>query len=128
MSTKNFYINRRNFLKSTTAAMALSSFGAYGLDLVYREKPLRVGLIGTGWYGKSDLFRLIQVTNVEVISLCDVDKHMLSAAAELVSKRQKSGKKPKTYTDYKKMLAQSELDIVLVGTLIIGTHYRVSKP
>ncbi|MFC4097328.1 Gfo/Idh/MocA family protein [Euzebyella saccharophila] len=140
MSTKNFYINRRNFLKSTTAAMALSSFGAYGLDLVYREKPLRVGLIGTGWYGKSDLFRLIQVTNVEVISLCDVDRHMLSAAAELVSTRQKSGKKPKTYTDYKKMLAQSELDIVLVGTpdhwhalqgieaMKSGAHVYLQKP
>lgn len=121
--------------------MALSSFGgAYGLGLVYREKPLRVGLIGTGWYGKSDLFRLIQVTNVEVISLCDVDKHMLSAAAELVSKRQKSGKKPKTYTDYKKMLAQSELDIVLVGTpdhwhalqgieaMKSGAHVYLQKP
>ena len=37
MQGKNFYINRRNFLKGTTAAMALSSFGAYGLDLIYRE-------------------------------------------------------------------------------------------
>ena len=38
----------------------MSALGAYGADLV-NQKPRRVGLIGTGWYGKSDLWRLIQV-------------------------------------------------------------------
>jgi predicted dehydrogenase len=79
-------------------------------------KTYRVGLIGTGWYGKSDLFRLIQVAPVEVIALCDVDKNMLAEAANMVSQRQKSGKKPNLYTDYRKMLAESGLDIVLIGT------------
>ena len=36
--------------------------------------PKRVGLIGCGWYGKSDIFRLVQVAPVEIVSLCDVDK------------------------------------------------------
>ncbi len=133
-------INRRNFLKGTTAAMVLSSFGAYGIDLMHSEKPIRVGLIGTGWYGKSDLFRLIQVANVEVISLCDVDKNMLAGAAELVSKRQKSGATPKLYTDYRKMLAEKNLDIVLIGSpdhwhalqgieaLKSGAHVYLQKP
>ncbi|MEJ1241812.1 Gfo/Idh/MocA family oxidoreductase [Chryseolinea sp. T2] len=112
----NFNINRRHFLKGATASLALSTMGAYGLDLVHPQKPLRVGLIGTGWYGKSDLFRLIQVTSVEVIALCDVDKNMLSAAGKLVSQRQKSGKTPKLYGDYRKMLSENQLDIVLVGT------------
>ena len=57
----------------------------------------RVALIGVGWYGKIALFRLIQVAPVEVIALCDVDSKMLSEAADMVSKRQKSGKRPKTY-------------------------------
>src|SRR5690606_24228618 len=71
---------------------------------------------GTGWYGKSDLFRLSQVANVDVISLCDPDAHMLADAANLVSQRQKSGKKPRTYSDYRKMLAEKDLDIVLIGS------------
>lgn len=134
------YINRRNFVKGTTAAMVLSSFGAYGMDLMHREKAIRVGLIGTGWYGKSDLFRLIQVANVEVISLCDVDRNMLTEAAELVSQRQKSGKKPRVYSDYRKMLAEKDLDIVLIGSpdhwhalqgieaLKSGAHVYLQKP
>ena len=58
MKSTPFYINRRKFLKGTTAALALSSFGAYGLDLVYSQKKWNVGLIGCGWYGKSDLFKI----------------------------------------------------------------------
>ena len=41
-------------------------------------------MIGCGWYGKCDLLRLIQVSPVEVVSLCDVDRRMLSEAADLV--------------------------------------------
>ena len=80
------------------------------------EETKRVGLIGCGWYGKSDLFRLIQVAPVEVVSLCDVDSKMLSDAADLVASRQSSKKKPRTYSDYRQMLAEKDLDIVLVGT------------
>ncbi len=111
----SFMINRRQFLKTASASLALSALGSYGLELV-NQKPKRVGLIGTGWYGKSDLFRLIQVAPVDVVSLCDVDKNLLSEAATMVSECQKSKKTPRTYTDYREMLREKDLDIVLVGT------------
>src|SRR5262249_24089781 len=79
-------------------------------------KPYRVGLIGCGWYGKSALFRLIQVAPVKVVSLCDPDQHMLAGAAKMVAKRQKSGKEPRKYTDYRKTLAAKDLDIALLAT------------
>ncbi|WP_339793297.1 MAG: Gfo/Idh/MocA family protein [Imperialibacter sp.] len=135
-----FNINRRHFLKGASATLALSTFGFRGIDLINPQRPFRVALIGTGWYGKSDLFRLIQVAPVEVIALCDVDKNMLNAAADLVSKRQKSGKKPKLYGDYRKLLSENELDIVLIGTpdhwhslqmidaVKAGAHVYVQKP
>ena len=69
-----------------------------------RESPLRVGLIGCGWYGKTDLLRLIQVHPVDVVSLCDADQRMLAEAVELVSLRQASKKKPRGYSDYRRML------------------------
>lgn len=86
------------------------------MPLINQAKTYRVGLIGTGWYGKSDLFRLIQVAPVEVVALCDVDQNMLTAAGKLVSQRQKSGKTPKLYGDYRKMLAENPMDIVLIGS------------
>ena len=86
------------------------------MDLINPTKTMRVGLIGCGWYGKSDLFRLIQVVPVEVVALCDVDKNQMAGAAKLVAERQKSGKTPKLYNDYTKLLAENEMDIVLIGT------------
>jgi predicted dehydrogenase len=77
---------------------------------------MRVGLIGTGWYGKADLFRLIQVAPVEVVSLCDVDRRMLADAAEMTATRQASKKRPRTFADYRQMLAEKDLDLVLIAT------------
>lgn len=110
-------MNRRKFLRTTAAGVGLAALNRtqYAAEFA-DEKPKRVGLIGCGWYGKCDLFRLIQVAPVEVVSLCDVDTKMLAEAADLVATRQKSGKKPRTYGDYRKLLAEKDLDIVLVGT------------
>jgi len=55
------------------------------------------------------------VSPIEVVSLCDVDQHMLAEAAELVASRQASKKTPRTYADYRAMLREKDLDIVLVA-------------
>src|SRR5437763_4262187 len=107
-------MNRRKFLELSAAGLALSSsgFAAEFAD----TKPKRVGLIGCGWYGKCDLFRLLQIAPVEVVSLCDVDSRMLDEAAGMVATRQRSRQRPRTYRDYREMLRQRNLDIVLVDT------------
>jgi predicted dehydrogenase len=108
-------MNRRQFIRTgTTAAFALSALPNYAAEFADQKK--RVGLIGCGWYGKCDLFRLIQVAPVDVVSLCDVDKRMLAEAADMVAARQASKKKPRTYGDYREMLKQRDLDIVLIET------------
>ncbi|MGX5818944.1 Gfo/Idh/MocA family protein [Chitinophaga lutea] len=136
----HFNINRRHFLKGATASLVLSTLGAHAIEFLHPPKAYRVGLIGAGWYGKSDLFRLIQVAPVEVIALADPDRNMLTEAAATVAARQKSGKTPRTYNDYRKMLAENELDIVLIGSpdhwhalqaidaMKAGAHVYVQKP
>ena len=98
-------MNRREFLGASAAGLAPAD-----------GRAPRVGLIGCGWYGKTDLFRLIQVAPVEVVSLCDVDRRMLAEAADMTALRQASKKRPRTYGDYRRMLAEKDLDIVLVAT------------
>ena len=111
-------MNRREFLHANAAAgLALTAAGSVAAELA-DQKPPRVGLIGCGWYGKCDLFRLIQVAPVEVVALCDVDKKMLADAAEQVAGRQASKKKPRTFGDYREMLKEEKFDIVLIGTPI----------
>jgi predicted dehydrogenase len=107
---------RRQILRTAgAAALAVSALPGY-VACAADQKARRVGLIGTGWYGKADLLRLIQVAPVEVVSLCDVDKKMLGEAAEIVASRQASKKTPRTYADYREMLKEKDLDVVLIAT------------
>jgi predicted dehydrogenase len=137
-------MRRRDVLIAGAAGVALSVLGRYAAaaeaDAAGNSKPLRVALIGCGWYGKCDLFRLIQVAPVEVVSLCDVDRKMLAECAELVSQRQASRKVPRTYQDYRELLKEKDLDIVLIATpdhwhalpmiaaVEAGAHVYVQKP
>jgi predicted dehydrogenase len=105
-------MNRRHFLQAG-AGLALAASAAPAF--VPFRRP-RVGLIGCGWYGKIDLFRLLQVAPVEVVSLCDVDRTMLNEAADMVAARQVSGRRPRTYGDYREMLRLQDLDIIIVDT------------
>ncbi len=108
-------MNRRQFLKTTAlAGFAIATRPTFAVELAETRK--RVGLIGSGWYGKCDLLRLLQVAPVEVVSLCDVDRRMLNDAADLVATRQSNKKRPRTYGDYREMLKERDLDLVLIAT------------
>lgn len=109
-------MDRRSFLRAGAAGLALPAFIGAPSVFAAGSPRKRVGLIGTGWYGKCDLLRLIQVAPVEVVSLCDVDSRMLASAGEIVASRQASGKTPRLYGDYREMLAEQDLDIVEVAT------------
>jgi len=96
-----------------TAATLAGSAGA-------AARPYRVGVIGSGWFGKLDLFSLMQVAPVEVVALCDVDRTMLEdAAAQTMARTDsvvKPAKRPALYEDYRAMLAAHRFDIVIVAT------------
>ncbi|MFZ9982215.1 MAG: Gfo/Idh/MocA family protein [Cyclobacteriaceae bacterium] len=132
-------ITRRSFLAGAAGSLAgLSLAGTFnGINGI--GKKIRVALIGTGWYGKSDLLRLLQVTSAETAALCDVDRDQLRQADELIRQRH-PGSKPELFTDYARMLSQVRPDVVIIGTpdhwhaltciesLKSGAHVYVQKP
>ena len=59
-------MNRRHFMQLSAAGLALSALGADAAEIL-EGKPKRVGLIGTGWYGKADLLRLIGNLSIDVL-------------------------------------------------------------
>jgi predicted dehydrogenase len=136
----DFNLNRRKFIQGASAVLTLSALQANGLTFANTITNLRVGLIGAGWYGKSDLFRLIQVSNINVVAVCDVDKNHLKEAGKLISERQASKKVPMLYSDYRKMLAEHKFDLILIGTpdhwharqaidaMTSGAHVYLQKP
>jgi predicted dehydrogenase len=110
--------NRRNFLKSTTtAAVGISlaaSLPASMAACVGANEKLRCGAIGINGMGFADLSAFLRQKNTECVALCDVDSNVLNKRAAQVEKAQ--GKKPQLYSDYRKLLENKDVDVVIIGT------------
>lgn len=114
--------NRREFIKKSTAGLLVS--GAtfmFPMELLaaMRKKvgpndTVNVGLIGCNGMGFSDLSSFLKMSDINVIGLCDVDETVLqNRTADL----EKAGiKKPKWYKDYRKLLENKDIDVVIIGT------------
>ncbi|MFN3801798.1 Gfo/Idh/MocA family protein [Belliella pelovolcani] len=130
---------RRSFIKKSAAALTLMGLGLPSFGHIKNKQPLKVALIGCGWYGKMDLWRLIQIAKVEVVALCDVDERQLHEALTILDTRL-PGSKPKLYKDYRVLFENNQLDITIIGTpdhwhtlqtiaaLQAGSHVYLQKP
>ena len=111
------YLHRREFLAVSAATGAAFAVPAvWAQPAAVAAKKYRVALSGCGWYGTSDLLRLIQVAPVEVVGLCDPDTKQLTTTSGLVCQRQKLSQGPPVFGDYRQMLKACRPDIVLVAT------------
>ncbi|MGS0524709.1 Gfo/Idh/MocA family protein [Zobellia nedashkovskayae] len=75
---------------------------------------INVGLIGCKGMGFSDLTSMLKMSETNVIALCDIDEAVLQTrTADL----EKAGiKKPLWYRDYRKLLENKDIDVVIIGT------------
>lgn len=99
--------NRRSFLV-TAGASALAA-GASALQ-AQTEKPIRIAIIGTGHRAWAHLAILKSLPQFQVVALADPTPANLDRGASLAPGA-------KTYSDYKKMLAErNDVDAVVVIT------------
>jgi predicted dehydrogenase len=105
-------MNRRAFVTRLAAATAAAAASRL-LAADGTPKP-RVGLIGCGWYGGVNLGVFARCAPIEVVSLCDVNRRNLDTMLRQVAGHQ-SGV-PRTFTDFRALLASGAHDIVLVAT------------
>jgi len=107
-------MNRRTFLSSLAVAGTAAATRSSPLFAADAKPRPKVGLIGCGWYGGVDLEAMAQHAGIEIVSLCDPNTQSLKTTLALVAKYQKAV--PKTFADYRQMLASGPHDIVIVGT------------
>ena len=81
---------------------------------------IRVGLIGAGRIGKLHIEHLVQnIPEVELVTICSLNRPNLEAVATQFNV-------PKVTTDYNTLLADPEIDAVLV-TASTNTHVEISQ-
>ncbi|MFD2101157.1 Gfo/Idh/MocA family protein [Flagellimonas iocasae] len=113
---------RRQFVKKGSLFMAgmgatmvfpMELLGAMRKSVSPNDK-IQVGLIGCKGMGFSDLSSMLKNSEVEVVALCDVDENVLQ---QRTADLEKAGiKKPKWYSDYRKLLEDKDIDVAIIGT------------
>ena len=106
-------MRRRKFLElsSIGSAAFVSSFYISALG---NDRKLKIGLIGSGWYGMVITKAALKVGGVEVIGICDVDSEHLMSSADELEKLQ--GSRPKIFKSYVELLDMKGLEVVFIGT------------
>ena len=103
-------MERRRFLGTLAAgAVALG-----GPARAASGEPLRLGVVGCGWYGMVVLEAAYAAGGVETVALCDVDREHLEKAAEKVAGLQTA--RPRTYADWRALLEHEGLQAVVIAT------------
>jgi predicted dehydrogenase len=131
--------NRRDFIKKT----ALTGAGLFTLPNLFAfngspNEKVVVGTMGTNSRGMAVARMFAKLPNVEVGFVCDVDSNVVDKTIAEIEKL--TGKKPKGYTDIRKMLEEKDMDALMVATpdhwhapatllaVKAGKHVYVEKP
>jgi predicted dehydrogenase len=112
---------RRNFLNTSAKAVAGAGLAAslpwesfaQAKSLISANDKINVGLIGVNGMGWSDLTSFMKIPDINVAALCDVDDNVLNFRKYELAK---NGVQTKTYADYRKLLENKDLDVVIIGT------------
>ena len=116
--------NRRSFLQQSSALIGggvlLSALDNHAFALfknrIAASDQLNIGAIGINGMGFADLSAALKVPGVNLVAVCDVDKNVLAKRLGDLKKNNIDISKVKTYTDYRKLLDQKDVDAVIVGT------------
>ncbi len=110
--------SRRKFIRSASALVAGAGLSSVIPSVASAYNPfaadvIRIGAIGVNGMGWSDLTAILKNPDVVCTALCDVDKNVLEKrVGELAAK----GITVKAYADYRQLLADKEVDAVIIGS------------
>lgn len=116
--------HRRKFLQDSALLLAggtvLSSLdnNAFAIfkSRIAPSDQLNVGAIGIKGMGWSNVNAALRVPGVNLVAVCDIDKTVIDQRLDDLKKRNIDTSKIKTYGDYRKLLEQKDIDVVIIGT------------
>jgi len=107
-------IKRRDFLKCSSAIAAGASLIGTSHSWAGANERIRVAVIGMGGRGGYHMETAAKIEGVEVAAICDPDDRRTTEwAAKLESK---TGKKPATQSDLRKVMDDPNIDAVMIAT------------
>ncbi|MFN8006226.1 MAG: Gfo/Idh/MocA family oxidoreductase [Terriglobia bacterium] len=108
-------LNRRDFLKGTTALSAAATLGAFGAPAIIQAQtltnPVNYGFIGSGRQGCNHLKHLSTISSGRCAVICDIYPPNLKKGVETI------GNNPETVgDDYRRLLDRKDIEAVFIVT------------
>jgi predicted dehydrogenase len=114
-------LTRRDVVKIAGAAGVAAAMGG---PLIRTAKAatnaVQFGIIGTGSRGTYLLKHLAKIDAGRCVAICDIDNEQLDKAQKTI------GGSPKRFNDYRELLAQRDVEAVLVTTPLF-LHFPITK-
>ncbi|SVA73797.1 uncharacterized protein METZ01_LOCUS126651, partial [marine metagenome] len=111
-------INRRDFIKATTAVGAAAAVMPKTLFSSPASKRVKLGIIGTGMRGQWVLWLAAKYPGVDITAICDIDDGMIQSAIKILKEAGKP--EPHVYKagdeDFRNMVKNEDLDGVYIAT------------
>lgn len=105
---------RRRFLSTSTAAIAAPFILPSRSAAEAAGKTIRLGHIGTGGQGTGLLRNFLSMKGCTSVAIADPYRQRREAAGQLV--KQTQGHDPKLYNDFRELLADPNIDAVIIAT------------
>jgi predicted dehydrogenase len=107
-------MDRRTFIQKSALGTAAITTSSFYTPFRKGENKLKVGLIGSGWYGMVISKAALKVGGLEIVGVCDVDSDHLNKSAQELENIQ--GTRPKTFKQYQDLLEMPGLEAVFIAT------------
>jgi predicted dehydrogenase len=116
--------SRRKFLYNSSALMA-GGLLASSLDnqafAIFKNRispndQINIGSIGIKGMGWADTNAALKIPGVNLVAICDVDQSVIDQRKGDIAKLNIDVSKVKVYNDYRKLLEQKDIDVVIIGT------------
>lgn len=112
-------MQRRHFIKNSGLLLTGAAFFKQNLSSIIPVAPsdqLNIGVIGINGMGWSNLQHALQCPGVRVVAICDVDENVLNRRRAELDGMHKDNSSVKLYKDYRHMLDNKDVDVVIIGT------------
>jgi predicted dehydrogenase len=116
-------VSRRDLLKTAGAVTAAAAVvqGAPAIQKVRAaNEQVQFGMIGTGSRGAYLLKHLKSIDNGRCVALCDIQQDQIDKGVQTI------GNNPKTFKDYRELLALKDVDAVFVTTPLF-VHFPITR-
>ncbi|MEO7768395.1 MAG: gfo/Idh/MocA family oxidoreductase, partial [Ferruginibacter sp.] len=117
MSSRRKFLHQSSLILGAGALASAFDNKAFAIlnNGIAPSDQLNIGAIGINGMGWANVKSALKIPGVNLVAVCDVDKNVIDKRLAELGTLNVDASKIKKYDDYRKLLAQKDIDAVIIG-------------